>query len=255
MRIVVAAVGRLKKGPETELSERYLKRASQTGRQLGLHDIEIIEIRESRAGDPNKRMLEESIALANVIPKDASVVLLDSRGQNVDSAALATQLAKWRANGRTADCFPHRRRRRIGGEPAREGRISPVVRFGHMAASTGARHVAGAALPRHDDTDRASVSSCVNLPAARLATPISSQSAPIGCPENGLAVPTCGRIVKSMICFGGFGRSRSARRAHRGAWSCIADGPGLHGAGAGAPAPARAERQHGKARHAQAARR
>ena len=50
MRIVVAAVGRLKKGPETELSERYRKRAVQTGRQLGLRDLEIIEIRESRAG-------------------------------------------------------------------------------------------------------------------------------------------------------------------------------------------------------------
>ena len=67
MRIVVAAVGRLKQGPETELSERYRKRAAQTGRQLGLRDIEIIEIRESRAADAGKRMIEELIALANVI--------------------------------------------------------------------------------------------------------------------------------------------------------------------------------------------
>lgn len=104
MRIVVAAVGRLK-GPETELSARYLKRASQTGRQLGLHDIEIIEIRESRAGDPNKRMIEESIALANVIPKNAIVVLLDSHGKDLDSAALATQLGNWRADGRTTVVF------------------------------------------------------------------------------------------------------------------------------------------------------
>lgn len=41
MRIVVAAVGRLKQGSETELSERYRKRVAQTGRQLGLRDIEI----------------------------------------------------------------------------------------------------------------------------------------------------------------------------------------------------------------------
>ena len=100
MRIIVAAVGRLKKGPETELSERYRKRAAQTGRQLGLRDIDIIEIRESRADDPAKRMLEESIALANVIPKEAAVVLLDPRGQNVDSAGLASHIAAWRANGR-----------------------------------------------------------------------------------------------------------------------------------------------------------
>ena len=94
MRIVVAAVGRLKQGPETELSERYRKRAAQTGRQLGLRDIEIIEIRESRAADAGKRMIEESIALANVIPDKAAVVLLDSRGDNLESIDFATQLSK-----------------------------------------------------------------------------------------------------------------------------------------------------------------
>jgi len=105
MRIVVAAVGRLKQGSETELSERYRKRVAQTGRQLGLRDIEIIEIRESRATDAGKRILEESIALANVIPQDAAVVLLDSLGENLDSIGFATQLAKWRANGRSAVVF------------------------------------------------------------------------------------------------------------------------------------------------------
>jgi 23S rRNA (pseudouridine1915-N3)-methyltransferase len=93
MRIVVAAVGRLKQGPETELSERYRKRAAQTGRQLGLRDIEIIEIRESRAADAGKRMIEESIALANVIPDKAAVVLLDSSGDNLESLDFARQLS------------------------------------------------------------------------------------------------------------------------------------------------------------------
>ena len=105
MRIVVAAVGRLKQGSETELSERYRKRALQTGRQLGLRDVEIVEIRESRATDAGKRMLEESIALANLIPQGAVVVLLDSRGENLDSAGFASQLAKWRANDRPAVVF------------------------------------------------------------------------------------------------------------------------------------------------------
>ncbi|HEX5507456.1 MAG TPA: 23S rRNA (pseudouridine(1915)-N(3))-methyltransferase RlmH, partial [Pseudolabrys sp.] len=59
MRIVVAAVGRLKRGPETELAERYRKRVMQTGRSLGLREVDIIEVRESRAADPGKRMLEE----------------------------------------------------------------------------------------------------------------------------------------------------------------------------------------------------
>lgn len=105
MRIIVAAVGRLKQGPETELSARYRKRAAQAGRHLGLRDVEIIEIRESRAAEAGKRMLEESIALANVIPQNAVVVVLDSRGENLDSAALAAQLAQWRANGRSTVVF------------------------------------------------------------------------------------------------------------------------------------------------------
>jgi 23S rRNA (pseudouridine1915-N3)-methyltransferase len=105
MRIVVAAVGRLKQGPETELSARYAKRAAQTGRAIGLRDIDIIEIRESRAADSGKRMLEESIALANVIPQGAAVVLLDARGENLDSASFAGRLAQWRTADRPAVAF------------------------------------------------------------------------------------------------------------------------------------------------------
>jgi 23S rRNA (pseudouridine1915-N3)-methyltransferase len=105
MRIIVAAVGRLKKGPETELCERYAKRTSQTGRALGLKPVEIIEIRESRADEVMKRMLEESIALANVIPAGAAVVLLDVTGDNLDSAAFATQLSAWRENDKPAVVF------------------------------------------------------------------------------------------------------------------------------------------------------
>src|SRR5471032_3156352 len=98
MRIIVAAIGRLKQGPETELAERYRKRAGQTGRALGLRDVEIIEIRESRADDAAKRMLEESIALANIIPQGAAFALLDAGGNNLDSASLAGHLSKWRGN-------------------------------------------------------------------------------------------------------------------------------------------------------------
>src|ERR1700689_1833060 len=105
MRIIVAAIGRLKQGPETELAERFRKRAAQTGRNLGLRDVEIIEIRESRADDAGKRMLEESIALANVLPQGAAAVLLDAHGENLDSASLAGQLTTWRSNDRPAVVF------------------------------------------------------------------------------------------------------------------------------------------------------
>jgi 23S rRNA (pseudouridine1915-N3)-methyltransferase len=105
MRIVIAAVGRLKQGPERELAERFRKRAAATGRSVGLHDIDIIEIRESRADNAERRMLEESIAIANVIPDGAVSVILDERGENLSSASFAGHLQGWRAEDRPAVVF------------------------------------------------------------------------------------------------------------------------------------------------------
>lgn len=105
MRIAIAAVGRLKQGPERELAERYAKRVGETGRALGLHPLDIVEIRESRDRDPTRRMIEESIALANAIPQDAAVALLDARGDNLSSEALAARLQRWQGAGRAAVAF------------------------------------------------------------------------------------------------------------------------------------------------------
>jgi 23S rRNA (pseudouridine1915-N3)-methyltransferase len=105
MRIVIAAVGRLKQGPERELAAAYCKRAAAVGRAFGLRDIEIVEIRESRAHDAERRRIEESVAIANLIPEQAIVVILDERGDNLDSAALAATLRKWREENRPAACF------------------------------------------------------------------------------------------------------------------------------------------------------
>jgi 23S rRNA (pseudouridine1915-N3)-methyltransferase len=102
MRIVVAAVGRLKRGPEQELAERYRERAAKSGRGLGLRSLEVVEIAESRARDAQRRMLEESIALANVISKGAAKVLLDPRGESVDSGSFAKRLSVWNDAGRDA---------------------------------------------------------------------------------------------------------------------------------------------------------
>jgi 23S rRNA (pseudouridine1915-N3)-methyltransferase len=105
MRVTVLAVGRLKKGPETELAQRYLKRAEQAGRQIGLRGVEVIEIRESRASDAGKRMFEESIALANVMPDGAVTIMLDERGGSLSSADFADQFRKWRDAGIPAAVF------------------------------------------------------------------------------------------------------------------------------------------------------
>jgi 23S rRNA (pseudouridine1915-N3)-methyltransferase len=102
MRIIVAAIGKLKRGPERELADRYRERAEKSGRGIGLRTVEIVEIAESRARDAQRRMLEESIALANIIPKDAATVLLDPHGEPVDSNAFAKRISGWNDGGRDA---------------------------------------------------------------------------------------------------------------------------------------------------------
>ena len=102
----------------------------------------MVEIRESRAQDAERRRTEESIALANVIPDGAIVVALDQRGESLDSPALAGLLREWRAEDRAAVCFI------VGGadgvapslDRAREGPAR--LRRRHVAASAGAHHVA-----------------------------------------------------------------------------------------------------------------
>jgi 23S rRNA (pseudouridine1915-N3)-methyltransferase len=105
MRIVVAAVGRLKQGPERELAERYRKRAADAGRGIGLRGVEIVEIKESRAQQVDKRQIEESIALANVLAEGDIAVVLDERGDNLDSVGFSGCLKRWRDEGRAATTF------------------------------------------------------------------------------------------------------------------------------------------------------
>jgi 23S rRNA (pseudouridine1915-N3)-methyltransferase len=128
MHIVIAAVGRLKQGPERELAERYRKRAADAGRGVGLTAFDVIEIRESRADNVGRRMLEESIAVANVIPERAVTVLLDERGESVSSASFAGHLQGWRSQDQPAAVFI------IGGAdglaPSLRERASLAIAFG-----------------------------------------------------------------------------------------------------------------------------
>jgi 23S rRNA (pseudouridine1915-N3)-methyltransferase len=105
MRVVVAAVGRLKAGPERELAERYRERASKLSRSVGLHPVDIAEIEESRARRPEDRIAQEGTALSSLISGDHVRVALDSRGQPLTSEALAERLARWRDAGHPSAYF------------------------------------------------------------------------------------------------------------------------------------------------------
>ena len=96
MRLFVIAIGRLKKGPERELAERYRERFDDIGRKLGFRGLEICELAESRARDTNTRIAEEAAAISAAMPPKSALVALDERGDNIDSGAFAKKLAGWR---------------------------------------------------------------------------------------------------------------------------------------------------------------
>lgn len=128
MRVLIAAVGRLRQGPERDLAERYRKRAADAGRRLGLQGFELLEIRESRADHVERRMIEESIAIANVVPERAVTALLDERGENLTSADFAGHLRGWQEAGRPAAVFI------VGGAdglaPSLRGKADLAISFG-----------------------------------------------------------------------------------------------------------------------------
>jgi len=96
MRLVVISIGRLKQGPERELAQRYRERFDDIGRKLGFQGLEIHEIPESRARDAARRIADEAAAMSAAIPVKSVLVALDERGDNIDSAAFARQLGRWR---------------------------------------------------------------------------------------------------------------------------------------------------------------
>lgn len=92
MKIFVAAVGRIRSGPEMELARDYASRAEAGGRQLGLAPVEIVEVeaRDARA---------EAAALLKATPDRGRTILMDERGDNWSSRQLAEAIGRWRDDG------------------------------------------------------------------------------------------------------------------------------------------------------------
>lgn len=104
MLISVAAIGKLKAGPERELCDRYVKRATAAGKAQGL-TLATREFPESRAAGTTRRRDEEAAALLATLPAGAPLVALDERGTTLDSETFAAAIARWRDGGRPAVVF------------------------------------------------------------------------------------------------------------------------------------------------------
>jgi len=96
MRVEIAAVGRLRAGPELSLIQDYLKRFDRSGRGLGLGPTTVHEVEGKKGGG----RAAEAALLSRAIPHGAVRVALDERGRQMSSPDFAATLAGWRDAGR-----------------------------------------------------------------------------------------------------------------------------------------------------------
>ena len=126
MKIIVAAVGRLKPGAERMLVDDYLERAGQAGRALGLGPFAVTEIDERKARD----RAAQSTRLIEAIPDGAAAIALDERGKALTSREFAKLLASLRDSGVDTTAFL------IGGPDGHDDRLRAradrLLSFGPM---------------------------------------------------------------------------------------------------------------------------
>ena len=95
MRLTIAAVGRLKSGPEFELLVDYLARCNAAGRSLSLGPVEVREVDERKA----RNNAAQAERLLSHVPSGALSIALDERGKTMSSPDFAKLLSRERDAG------------------------------------------------------------------------------------------------------------------------------------------------------------
>ncbi len=93
MRIIIAAVGRAKAGPERVLFEQYQGRIKQP------FSLQLKEVEEKRPLQGAELKASEASLLLGSAPKEALLVAMDERGKSLGSQQLADQVGRWRDEG------------------------------------------------------------------------------------------------------------------------------------------------------------
>jgi 23S rRNA (pseudouridine1915-N3)-methyltransferase len=127
MRLIVAAIGRLGATNENELVKDYVRRASLTGRSLGLGPVELLEI-EPKASVKHPTKAQEALAITSALGEDALLIACDERGLALSSRQLAAKMDKLKDDGHRRLAFV------IGGA---DGLDPDLVAAAHMALAFG----------------------------------------------------------------------------------------------------------------------
>jgi 23S rRNA (pseudouridine1915-N3)-methyltransferase len=97
MRVLIAAVGRLKDGAEKVLVDRYVERLAP--RVGGAGPVSIVEITEARQSSAAARQADEAERLIRATAKADLRIVLDERGKALSSDAFAKLLGRKRDDG------------------------------------------------------------------------------------------------------------------------------------------------------------
>lgn len=121
MRIVIAAVGRMRRGPARLLLDTYL------GRMMSL-PVELREVTPRGTIAAHKLKAAEAGLLLQALPESGPIIAMDERGDDLSSQAFTALLAGWRDEGHQACGFA------IGGVDGLDGsvrqRAARTLRFG-----------------------------------------------------------------------------------------------------------------------------
>lgn len=115
MRITLAAVGRLKSGPEKDLFDKYAR--------LLRWELDLREVEEKQRLPVSALREKEAARLLDCCPAGAVIVALDERGKGLSSRAFADLLGRWRDDGRADIAFV------IGGADGLDDRVRGRAEF------------------------------------------------------------------------------------------------------------------------------
>lgn len=99
MRFTLFCIGKMKAGADKELFDRYIDRARKTGRGLGVTEVILSEMPESRAQRADDRKAEEARGILAALNAGARLVVLDENGKNLTSPAFSQKLEAWKDEG------------------------------------------------------------------------------------------------------------------------------------------------------------
>lgn len=95
MKIIIRAGGVLRKGPEHDMVQDYMKRAASLARNCGFLGVEIQSVDLSKC----KTRAAETQQLLSIATPNNPIVILDERGKDLTSRQISHQFSSWRDNG------------------------------------------------------------------------------------------------------------------------------------------------------------